>query len=147
MLGALPERVGRAPGAHEASGVPADAGAPGAPGGKMYHVPALSGAEPAKRPSKLGCSWDFHDFSWDFHGFRLRRAVFRPFFPWFLADFQAISVAQVAERTLFLWNNDYIVRLITSSRKVLFPEIIGALYTNSKLHWSSALALKWAVHL
>ena len=24
---------------------------------------------------------------------------------------------QVAERTLFLWNNDYIVRLITSSRK------------------------------
>jgi len=46
---------------------------------------------------------------------------------------------QVAERTLFLWNNDYIVRLITSSRKVLFPAIIGALYTNSKLHWSSAV--------
>ena len=46
---------------------------------------------------------------------------------------------QVAERTLFLWNNDYIVRLITSSRKALFPLIIGALYTNSKLHWSSAV--------
>lgn len=29
-----------------------------------------------------------------------------------------ISTCQVAERTLFLWNNDYIVRLITSSRKV-----------------------------
>ncbi|CAK9009784.1 unnamed protein product [Durusdinium trenchii] len=46
---------------------------------------------------------------------------------------------QVAERTLFLWNNDYIVRLITSSRKALFPAIIGALYMNSKLHWSSAV--------
>ncbi|CAE7444088.1 B'ETA [Symbiodinium sp. KB8] len=46
---------------------------------------------------------------------------------------------QVAERTLFLWNNDYIVRLITSSRKVLFPVVIGALYMNSKQHWNSAV--------
>mmetsp|Transcript_61406 Transcript_61406/g.143766 ORF Transcript_61406/g.143766 Transcript_61406/m.143766 type:complete len:398 (+) Transcript_61406:65-1258(+) len=44
---------------------------------------------------------------------------------------------QVAERTLFLWNNDYIVRLITASRKVLFPVVIGALYINSKNHWKS----------
>mmetsp|Transcript_60498 Transcript_60498/g.109013 ORF Transcript_60498/g.109013 Transcript_60498/m.109013 type:complete len:464 (-) Transcript_60498:175-1566(-) len=46
---------------------------------------------------------------------------------------------QVAERTLFLWNNDYIVKLINSNRKVLFPIIIGALYTNSKQHWNSAV--------
>ncbi|CAJ1342897.1 unnamed protein product [Effrenium voratum] len=46
---------------------------------------------------------------------------------------------QVAERTLFLWNNDYIVRLITSSRKALFPVVISALYTNSKVHWSNAV--------
>eukprot|EP00931_Biecheleriopsis_adriatica_P068002 TRINITY_DN4205_c0_g1_i1.p1 TRINITY_DN4205_c0_g1~~TRINITY_DN4205_c0_g1_i1.p1 ORF type:complete len:454 (-),score=96.91 TRINITY_DN4205_c0_g1_i1:72-1433(-) len=46
---------------------------------------------------------------------------------------------QVAERTLFLWNNDYIVRLINSNRKVLFPIVIGALYTNSKQHWNGAV--------
>jgi len=46
---------------------------------------------------------------------------------------------QVAERTLFLWNNDYIVRLINANRKVLFPIVIGALYTNSKQHWNSAV--------
>jgi len=46
---------------------------------------------------------------------------------------------QVAERTLFLWNNDYIVKLIDQNRKVLFPIVIGALYTNSKQHWNSAV--------
>lgn len=46
---------------------------------------------------------------------------------------------QVAERTLFLWNNDYIVKLINQNRQVLYPIIIGALYTNSKQHWNSAV--------
>lgn len=46
---------------------------------------------------------------------------------------------QVAERTLFLWNNDYIVKLIDQNRDVLFPIVIGALYTNSKQHWNSAV--------
>jgi serine/threonine-protein phosphatase 2A regulatory subunit B' len=46
---------------------------------------------------------------------------------------------QVAERTLFLWNNDYIVKLINQNRHVLFPIIIGALYKNSKQHWNSAV--------
>lgn len=46
---------------------------------------------------------------------------------------------QVAERTLFLWNNDYIVKLINQNRQVLFPIIIGALYKNSKQHWNSAV--------
>jgi serine/threonine-protein phosphatase 2A regulatory subunit B' len=46
---------------------------------------------------------------------------------------------QVAERTLFLWNNDYIVKLINQNRQVLFPIVIGALYTNSKQHWNSAV--------
>merc|ERR1719265_2342718 len=46
---------------------------------------------------------------------------------------------QVAERTLFLWNNDYIVKLINQNRQVLFPIIIGALYQNSKQHWNSAV--------
>jgi len=46
---------------------------------------------------------------------------------------------QVAERTLFFWNNDYIVKLINQNRQELFHIIIGALYKNSKLHWNSAV--------
>merc|ERR1719359_1113987 len=46
---------------------------------------------------------------------------------------------QVAERTLFLWNNDYIVKLINQNRQALFPIVIGALYMNSKQHWNSAV--------
>merc|ERR1712038_565208 len=46
---------------------------------------------------------------------------------------------QVAERTLFFWNNDYIVKLINQNRRELFPIILGALYKNSKQHWNSAV--------
>merc|ERR1712083_146822 len=46
---------------------------------------------------------------------------------------------QVAERTLFLWNNDYVVQLINQNRAELFPIVIGALYKNSKQHWNSAV--------
>merc|ERR1712084_108100 len=46
---------------------------------------------------------------------------------------------QVAERTLFFWNNDYIVKLINQNRHELFPILIGALYKNSKKHWHSAV--------
>jgi len=46
---------------------------------------------------------------------------------------------QVAERTLFFWNNDYIVKLINQNRRELFPIILGALYKNSKEHWNSAM--------
>mmetsp|Transcript_92496 Transcript_92496/g.160684 ORF Transcript_92496/g.160684 Transcript_92496/m.160684 type:complete len:469 (-) Transcript_92496:34-1440(-) len=46
---------------------------------------------------------------------------------------------QVAERALLFWNNDYIVQLINQNRQVLFPIIIGALYTNTKQHWNRAV--------
>merc|ERR1712207_93280 len=46
---------------------------------------------------------------------------------------------QVPERTLFFWNNDYIVKLINQNRLDLFPMIIGPLYRNSKQHWNSAV--------
>ena len=46
---------------------------------------------------------------------------------------------QVAERTLFLWNNDYIVKLINQNRRELFPIVLGALYSNSKQHWNTAV--------
>merc|ERR1712048_1551013 len=46
---------------------------------------------------------------------------------------------QVAERTLFFWNNDYIVKLINQNRHEIFPAIVAALYKNSKQHWNSAV--------
>jgi len=46
---------------------------------------------------------------------------------------------QVAERSLFIWNNDDIVKLINTNRNVLFPIVIGALYSNSKQHWNGTV--------
>eukprot|EP01069_Polyplicarium_translucidae_P005312 Polyplicarium_translucidae@DN2761_c0_g1_i1.p2 len=47
---------------------------------------------------------------------------------------------QVAERVLFLWNNDQIVRLINENREVLFPIIVSALYKNSQHHWNATVS-------
>eukprot|EP00923_Selenidium_pygospionis_P060486 GHVN01106431.1.p1 GENE.GHVN01106431.1~~GHVN01106431.1.p1 ORF type:complete len:443 (+),score=50.61 GHVN01106431.1:604-1932(+) len=47
---------------------------------------------------------------------------------------------QVAERVLFLWHNDVIVKMINQNKKVLFPIIISALYKNSKEHWNNTVA-------
>lgn len=46
---------------------------------------------------------------------------------------------QVAERVLFLWNNEYIVKMINMHRKVLFPIVVAALYKNTKHHWNSTV--------
>lgn len=46
---------------------------------------------------------------------------------------------QVAERALFLWNNDHIENLIKQNRKVILPIIFPALERNSKNHWSQAV--------
>eukprot|EP00164_Ancoracysta_twista_P001504 GFYU01001971.1.p1 GENE.GFYU01001971.1~~GFYU01001971.1.p1 ORF type:complete len:528 (+),score=163.97 GFYU01001971.1:227-1810(+) len=46
---------------------------------------------------------------------------------------------QIAERALFLWNNEYILSLIAQNRQVLLPIVFGALYQNSKNHWSSSV--------
>merc|ERR1711920_1015957 len=65
---------------------------------------------------------------------RLQEPLFRR-----LALCITCSHFQVAERTLFFWNNDYIVKLINQNRHVLFPMVIGALCRNSKQHWNSAV--------
>lgn len=44
---------------------------------------------------------------------------------------------QVAERALFLWNNEYIVSLIAKNREVILPLVFGAMQTNSNKHWNS----------
>ncbi|CAJ1973766.1 unnamed protein product [Sphenostylis stenocarpa] len=46
---------------------------------------------------------------------------------------------QVAERALFLWNNDHIVNLIAHNRQVILPIIFPALEKNSQGHWSQAV--------
>ena len=46
---------------------------------------------------------------------------------------------QVAERALFLWNNEYIVSLIAQNRTEVLPLVFEALYTNSRSHWNSTV--------
>ena len=46
---------------------------------------------------------------------------------------------QVAERALFLWNNEYIVQLIAQNRQSVLPLVFEALYTNSRAHWNSTV--------
>ncbi|XP_031488220.1 serine/threonine protein phosphatase 2A 57 kDa regulatory subunit B' beta isoform-like [Nymphaea colorata] len=46
---------------------------------------------------------------------------------------------QVAERALFLWNNDHIVSLIAQNRSVIFPIIFEALEKNIQSHWNQAV--------
>jgi len=46
---------------------------------------------------------------------------------------------QVAERALFLWNNEYIVSLIAQKRDQILPIVFDALYTNSRSHWNSTV--------
>lgn len=46
---------------------------------------------------------------------------------------------QVAERALFLWNNDHIENLIKQNRKVILPIIFPALESNTKSHWNQAV--------
>nr|XP_043621278.1 serine/threonine protein phosphatase 2A 59 kDa regulatory subunit B' gamma isoform-like [Erigeron canadensis] len=46
---------------------------------------------------------------------------------------------QVAERALFLWNNEHIRNLITQNRKVILPIIFAPLEKNTQGHWNQAV--------
>lgn len=46
---------------------------------------------------------------------------------------------QVAERALFLWNNDHIENLIKQNRSVILPIIFPALQRNATSHWNQAV--------
>ncbi|GMI67094.1 hypothetical protein like AT3G26020 [Hibiscus trionum] len=70
-----------------------------------------------------------------------------------LADFQRCMVPlfrqigrclssshfQVAERALFLWNNDHIENLIKQNRNVILPIIFPSLEKNARNHWNQAV--------
>ena len=49
------------------------------------------------------------------------------------------SSFQVAERALFLWNNDHIDNLIKQNRDVILPIIFPALERNARGHWNQAV--------
>ncbi|XVE67772.1 hypothetical protein DITRI_Ditri09bG0015000 [Diplodiscus trichospermus] len=46
---------------------------------------------------------------------------------------------QVAERALFLWNNDHIENLIKQNQKVILPIIFPSLEKNARNHWNQAV--------
>ncbi|EPS70490.1 protein phosphatase 2a [Genlisea aurea] len=46
---------------------------------------------------------------------------------------------QVAERALFLWNNDHIESLIKQNRKAILPIIFPSLERNARNHWNQAV--------
>lgn len=46
---------------------------------------------------------------------------------------------QVAERALFLWNNEHIVSLIAQNRNMILPIIFEALEKNIQSHWNQAV--------
>ncbi|KAI4366909.1 hypothetical protein MLD38_022711 [Melastoma candidum] len=46
---------------------------------------------------------------------------------------------QVAERALFLWNNDRIVELIKQNRGIILPIVFPALEKNTKSHWNQVV--------
>ena len=46
---------------------------------------------------------------------------------------------QVAERALYLWNNDHIENLIRQNRSVLLPIIFPSLEKNGRNHWNQVV--------
>ncbi|XP_073007220.1 serine/threonine protein phosphatase 2A 57 kDa regulatory subunit B' kappa isoform [Typha latifolia] len=46
---------------------------------------------------------------------------------------------QVAERALFLWNNDHVISLVAQNRQVIMPILFPALERNSQNHWNQAV--------
>lgn len=50
-----------------------------------------------------------------------------------------ILFLQVAERALFMWNNDHIISLVAQNRQVIMPIIVPALELNGQNHWNQAV--------
>lgn len=51
----------------------------------------------------------------------------------------ACAPPQVAERSLFLWNNEYIVNMVAQYRSQVLPIVFGALEENAANHWNPAV--------
>ncbi|KAG6490796.1 hypothetical protein ZIOFF_052109 [Zingiber officinale] len=46
---------------------------------------------------------------------------------------------EVAERALFLWNNDHVINLVSQNRQAIMPLILPALERNIQCHWNQAV--------
>ena len=46
---------------------------------------------------------------------------------------------QVAERALFLWNNEHLFDMISQNRQVIVPIVYPALERNARLHWNQSV--------
>ncbi|KAL1343056.1 hypothetical protein HN51_029503 [Arachis hypogaea] len=46
---------------------------------------------------------------------------------------------QIAERALYLWNNEHIISLVAQNRSVILPIIFEALERNMQSHWNQAV--------
>lgn len=64
--------------------------------------------------------------------------VSQPLFKQLAKSIQS-SHFQVAERALFLWNNDYVASLIAQNKRLVLPYIYAALERNDKEHWNVAV--------
>lgn len=53
-----------------------------------------------------------------------------------IAQCVASTHFQIAERALFLWNNDYVLSLIHENVKDILPIMFDPLYTYSQEHWN-----------
>lgn len=53
-----------------------------------------------------------------------------------LAQCVGSSHFQIAERTLFFWQNEYIYRLCSENREKVLPILYPVLYGNSQYHWN-----------
>ncbi|RRT59883.1 hypothetical protein GW17_00004313 [Ensete ventricosum] len=45
----------------------------------------------------------------------------------------------VAERALFLWNNDHVISLVSQHRQAIIPLVVPALERNTRSHWNQAV--------
>lgn len=50
-----------------------------------------------------------------------------------------VTVFQVAERALFLWNNEYIASMTSDHAETVLPLLYPALHRNSKNHWNATV--------
>ena len=56
-----------------------------------------------------------------------------------IAKCTASAQFQVAERALYLWNNDFIIGLMNDNIAVIMPIAFPSLYKNSKTHWNRTI--------
>lgn len=58
---------------------------------------------------------------------------------YFLSQELPHLLLQVAERALFLWNNDQVINLVAQNRQVIVPIVFPALEANAQKHWNQAV--------